>query len=108
MPPAPPGRPPPVRIGACPAGARWPAFALAPRCRRSASAGFRDRRVGDGGRCVWIQEVQLGVVGVVGRVRVGNGYRVQHGEVDGRPGTRAVRTALDGEDQKSWEISLQT
>ena len=36
MPPAPPGRPPPVRMGACPAGARWPAFALAPRCRRCA------------------------------------------------------------------------
>ena len=36
MPPAPPGRPPPVRIGAYPAGARWPAFTLVPRCRRCA------------------------------------------------------------------------
>ena len=36
MPPAPPGRPPPVRMGACPARARWPAFALVPRCRRCA------------------------------------------------------------------------
>ena len=33
---------------------------------------------------------------VVG-VRVGDGRRVQHGEVVGRPGTRAVRTALDGD-----------
>ena len=63
----------------------------------SASAWFRDRRVGDGGRCVWIHEVQLGNIGVVVVVRVGHGYRVQHGEVDGRPGTRAVRTALDGD-----------
>ena len=36
MPPAPPGRPPPVRMGACPARARWPAFALVSRCRRCA------------------------------------------------------------------------
>ena len=46
------------------------------RATCSASARFRDRRVGDGGRCVWIHEVQLGVVGVVVLVRVRNGYRV--------------------------------
>ena len=63
----------------------------------SASAGFRDRRVGDGGRCVWVHEVQLGIVGVVVGVWVGDERRVQHGEVVGRPGTRAVRTALDGD-----------
>ena len=44
-----------------------------------------------------IHEVLPGGVGVVVVVRVGHGYRVQHGEVDGRPGTRAVRTALDGD-----------
>ena len=42
----------------------------------SASAWFRDRRVGDGGHCVWIHEVQLGFVGVVVGVRVRDGYRV--------------------------------
>ena len=64
---------------------------------RTASASLRDRRIGDRGHCVWIHEVQLGDIGVVVVVRVGHGYRVQHGEVDGRPGTRAVRTALDGD-----------
>ena len=63
----------------------------------SASASLRDRRIGGRGHCVRIHEVLLGGIGVVVVVRVGHGYRVQHGEVDGRPGTRAVRTALDGD-----------
>ena len=69
----------------------------------SASAGFRDRRVGDGGRCVRVHEVLHGVVGVVVGVGVVGGGRdnrcVQHGEVDGRycSGTRAALPALDGD-----------
>ena len=66
----------------------------------SASAGFRDRRIGDRGHCVWIHEVQLGDIGVVVGVGVGGGGNnrcVQHGEVDGRSGTRAALPALDGD-----------
>ena len=63
----------------------------------TASASLRDRRIGGRGHCVRIHEVLHGVVGVVVGVWVGDGRRVQHGEVVGRPGTRAVRTALDGD-----------
>ena len=66
----------------------------------SASASLRDRRIGDRGHCVWIHEVQLGGIGVVVGVGVGGGGNnrcVQHGEVDGRSGTRAALPALDGD-----------
>ena len=67
----------------------------------SASASLHDRRIGDRGHCVWIHEVQLGGIGVVVGVGVGGGGRnnrcVQHGEVDGRSGTRAALPALDGD-----------
>ena len=67
---------------------------------QTASASLRDRRIGGRGHCVWIHEVQLGDIGVVVGVGVGGGGNnrcVQHGEVDGRSGTRAALPALDGD-----------
>jgi len=50
---------------------------------------------------VRVHEVLYGVVGVVVGVGVVGGgrnhRRVQHGEVDGRSGTRAALPALDGD-----------
>ena len=63
----------------------------------TASASLRDRRIGGRGHCGRIHEVLHGVVGV-GVVGGGRNNRcVQHGEVDGRSGTRAALPALDGD-----------
>ena len=83
---------------------QYPQESLSDSQRRpsSASASLRDRRIGGRGHCVRIHEVLHGVVGVVVGVGVVGGGRnnrcVKHGgEVVGRPGTRPVRTALDGD-----------
>ena len=65
--------------------------------RWTASASLRDRRIGGRGHCVRIHEVLHGVVVVVVGVWVGDERRVHYGEVVGRPGTRTVRTALNGD-----------